>query len=343
MTIDTERPDEPSVPVPHFEARLWQELARVHEQQRLTQPATGAKRWHRSWSLRVGIGLVAAAAALVGVLVVWEPGGDPADRDTRAAPSGPAAGTEGAGDPSTTEPPPVSIETRIIDATEAAIAASVVKVTQVDSRGSTGDSITWNDEQSGRYRSLQLNVAGENSFDSGPAVPTDVDTPPPDFPDRPDIMPTDPDVPQILTRTVDYCFRQYTEADNFALPGYSVVGDIREQIESGHLVADGTQVYEGRELLEYKELTQVRSDADVLLGLPDQPPITVETGWVLIDPETYRPVYRVDSGVEYTMAIEFLPRTPENLAQLEPPVPAGFEKVDHLRGDGERADAGCSP
>ena len=113
-------------------------------------------------------------------------------------------------------------------------------------------------------------------------------------------MPMDPDVPQILTRTVDYCFRQYTEADNFAVPGSSAASDIREQIESGSLVADGTQVYEGRELLKYQEV------------MPEEPELT-DLGWLLIDPETYRPVFRVGypgSSAEYTMVIEFLPAPP---------------------------------
>jgi hypothetical protein len=332
MTTDTERPDEGAVAAPHFEARLWQELERLHEQQRLARPAgTPAPDGRRSWSLRVGIGLVAAAAAIAGILVVRDRGSDAGGTDTRDAPAAPSEPTGGAEDPAPSAPPPVSIETRIINATEEAVAASVVKVTQVDAAGQSGNNIMWTDEQSGRFRSLQLNLAGEHSFDSGPAVPTEVDTPPPDFPDRPNVMPMDPDVPQILTRTVDYCFRQYTEADNFAVPGSSAASDIREQIESGELVADGTQVYEGRELLKYQE---------VML----EDPTLTDLGWLLIDPETYRPVYRVGypgSHVEYTMVIEFLPRTPENLAQLEPPIPAGFEKVDQLRGDGERADAGC--
>jgi len=338
MTTDTERPDE--VAAPHFEARLWQELERVHGQQRRTGsgpdpgpgPGPRGPDWRRSWSLRVGIGLVAAAATLVGVLVVRDPGGGAPDPDAPAAAGDDPTGATDPTDPGTTETLPVSIETRIINATEAAVTDSIVKVTQVDAAGISGDTIMWTDEQSGRFRSLQLNLAGENSFDSGPAVPTEVDTPPPDFPDRPNVSPLDPDVPQILTRTVDYCFQQYTEADNFAVPGSSAASDIREQIESGELVADGTQVHEGRELLKYQE---------VML----EDPTLTDLGWLLIDPETYRPVYRVGypgSSAEYTMVIEFLPRTPENLAQLQPPVPAGFEKVDQLRGDGERADAGCS-
>jgi hypothetical protein len=336
MTTDTQRPErpgEPSLAAPHFEARLWQELERLHEQRQHPVAPVGAVRRRRSRSLRLGIGLVAAAAAVAGVLVVRDPGSGSGsggrDPDSRAA------------SPGTRAEPPVSLETRIVNATGAAIDASVVKVTTVDGSGRSGDDVDWTDEQSGRMRMLQLNLAGEHSFDSGPATAPGLDTPSPDFPDRPDIQPTDPDVPQVLERTVDYCFGQYRDGTNFALPGYSFAGMIRDDIERGHLHADGTEMYEGRELLRFEYETITYDDSD-LLGV-SVPTYTPEPRWVLVDPETYRPVYQADPDIDRMSTIEYLPRTAENLALLQPPVPAGFEKVDELRGDGERADAGCGP
>jgi hypothetical protein len=275
---------------------------------------------------------VAAAAALVGVLVVRDVGGSGGDPSTASSASHNGSGGAGAPADQPTGTPPVSLETRVIDATEAAVASSVVKVTQVDASGNIGDSVMWTDEQSGMFRSLQKDVAGENSFDSGPAHPPTADAQAPDYPEGADIRLDDPNLPQTLTRTIDYCFGEYTEADEPAMPGGGWTTTIRQQIDAGELVADGTQMFEGRELLKFQEV------------IPDEPELT-DLAWVLVDPETYRPVHRVGypgSDTEYTMTIEFLPRTPENLAQLEAPVPAGFTEVEQLHGDGERLDHGCT-
>jgi hypothetical protein len=43
-------------------------------------------------------------------------------------------------------------------------------------------------------------------------------------------------------------------------------------------------------------------------------------------------------GAGYLQTIEYLPRTPENLALLSPPLPDGFTATDAVRGDGERVD-----
>lgn len=60
-----------------------------------------------------------------------------------------------------------------------------------------------------------------------------------------------------------------------------------------------------------------------------------------VDPDTYRPVMVVDPGM-YTQRLDYLPRTPQNLALLVPPVPEGFAPADALHGDRERREANCS-
>jgi hypothetical protein len=64
----------------------------------------------------------------------------------------------------------------------------------------------------------------------------------------------------------------------------------------------------------------------------------------LVDAETFRPVRIIGypgeapdySDAKYLATIEYLPRTPENMALLSTPVPDGLELVAELRGDGAR-------
>jgi hypothetical protein len=207
------------------------------------------------------------------------------------------------------------LATRIVSAMEEAAATSVVHVAQDNT--SYGDDETWTDETTGAFRSLQHDDAGGPLFDSGAAA----------VPGEPD-----PDVP---VRTVDYCFDEYTEGAA-ALPvgPGSATRWVQNYLERGWLVEDGTEVVDGRELIRLREVP------DEEYGTPGQEP-----GYVLVDPETYRPVLNVGypgSDDEYTQRFEYLPRSPENLARLVAPVPDGFARVDSLRGDGERSDAGCT-
>ncbi|HEV7760667.1 MAG TPA: hypothetical protein VGO78_16800, partial [Acidimicrobiales bacterium] len=66
----------------------------------------------------------------------------------------------------------------------------------------------------------------------------------------------------------------------------------------------------------------------------------------LVDAETFRPVRVIGypgeapdySDAMYVATTEYLPRTPENMALLSPPVPDGFDLAANLRSDGERLD-----
>jgi hypothetical protein len=184
-------------------------------------------------------------------------------------------------------------------------------------------------------------------------------------------MPNDPNLPSTAERTVDHCFREYMEAPVPQLPGRQEAEFVRDGLAEGSSVIDGTEVIDGRELIR---LVQV--PVELVPRDPDEegslrpawtdpatptatttPPVTdPETGNLdpdtfeyvehiyLVDAETHRPVHVIGypgeaadhSDAMYIATIEYLDRTPENMALLAAPVPDGFEQVASLRGDGER-------
>jgi hypothetical protein len=345
------------VPVPHFEDRLWHELAQAHANAAADAADTGGSgavrpgrtgRTPRGSRARrfvaLGVGSLAAAAALVaGVVVV----GSDADRSgtgtrgrsgsspTDPAPSEPAPpGEEAPGE----EAPALDLAAEIRQAVDEAAADSVVHVVQ-DMTTGPGDSETWTDETSGASRSLSLSETGAPTADRGWRTPPTPDQQPPGFPATsvpPELRP-DPDpgiredqgvvtVPMVMQRYVDYCFRVYVDLEAGASPPRNEGERMAAWLAEGKLVEDGTEVVDGRELIR---LVQPPGGADSVY---------------LVDPETYRPV-RLTSypggEAEYTMTFEYLPRTPENLAVLSPPVPEGFTRADVLPDDGDRHDAGC--
>ena len=168
MTSDTERPDEGAVAAPHFEARLWQELSdctrsSAWRARRAPRLPTGAGRgrcgWGSGWWRRPRRSRASSSSGIAGAM----PG---------ARTPGIAGGTVGTHrrrrGPAPSEPPPVSIETRIINATEEAVAASIVKVTQVDAAGISGDNIMWTDEQSGRSARCSSTSRARTASTAGP-------------------------------------------------------------------------------------------------------------------------------------------------------------------------------
>jgi hypothetical protein len=100
---------------------------------------------------------------------------------------------------------------------------------------------------------------------------------------------------------------------------------IRQSVDADMLVADGTQVVDGRELLRLRYAPTGGERPDTT---------------ILVDPDTYRPVLQIDgpqditdvNGVAHHFSrrvtrFEYLPRTAENLALLSPPIPDGFTEV----------------
>lgn len=313
MTTDTDPTGE--VEAPHLQERLWQELARLHADQHPddapavvgdgtgtgsgtgagtvtgigtgTGSGTGAgvgtgagagagagagselarRRGRRS--LRLGV--VAAAAAVVVVVGVG----------TQLVGTDRPGGDE------------LLVE-RVAAATDDAIAASVVHSVEVQQPldGSPARRTdTWHDEETGIARFLLYDDQGAPMLDVGPLA-----------------APTLADPTWSGQRVVIRCGQDYVDhadtngATTEITPG---VTDIRDLLAGGTVVEDGTEVFEGRELI------RLRSDDDVLLA----------------DPDTYRVVAQrgtLETGESYTATLEYLPRSDASLGSLVPEVPAGF-------------------
>lgn len=126
--------------------------------------------------------------------------------------------------------------------------------------------------------------------------------------------------------SIDHCFSEYsvttTTAPESTNTGITYVG---KYVADGWLVEAGTEVVDGRQMIRLED--------------PDAP-----ADHTLVDAATYLPYKAFNyqgTDTAYVQTYEYLPRTPENLALLEPAPPAGFTQVEQLRGDGARFDAGC--
>lgn len=208
------------------------------------------------------------------------------------------------------------VEAKIIAATEDAMADLVVH-TVTDWAWTTGpvDQEGWGDQTSLSIRFLNYAEDGELSSDWGQTeVPAE--EPPGELPPGTRLM-----------RTVDYCFEEYSvEEREFFSP--AVVASIAEDLARGWMREDGTEVVDGRELIR--------------VVVADSGPYSPADATWLVDPETYLPVQLVgdasdgtDAGPDidqgYVTTFEYLPRTPDNLAQLRAAdPPAGFVQVDEL-------------
>lgn len=338
-------------------------------------PTAGAVRQRRRARrlLLAGVGSIAAAAVALAAIVTTGSDGSPDGPDTETAEPGDDT------PPPTEAPEMSLAAQITAASEEASATSLIHKVTDnqytADDGSAIGDEEQWTDEQSGAMRSLGYDSEGQPSFDTGRAVAPGVDDPgPPPLP--PDATPFDPSLPQERLRQVDHCFGEYREYDQTAIPGQIEADQIGESLAAGDLVEDGTVVRDGRELIRLVEVpVDLRAQATGLppAGTPTTEPSgssdasgssdssTTTTAATppdpdtfeyvehifLVDAETFRPVHVIGypgeaadySDAMYIATIEYLPRTPENLALLAAPVPAGYQLVPDLRGDGERYEA----
>jgi hypothetical protein len=324
-----------------------------------------------------GVAAVAAAVFAMVMIVVTDPDRSP-DREALNAevPDTDASdGTPTTGAPKMSLAAHITAATE--EATESSIIHTITD-NQYDADDGTaiGDNEMWTDEQSGAMRNLDYDSEGRPSFDSGLAAAPGVDDPgPPPIP--PGAAPTDPSLPQQRVRQVDHCFGEYVEYDQVAIPGHNEAERIGQWLDEGKLVEDGTEIVDGRELIRLVQVpvellpstgggrdelswttTTIGPATDPSTTTTDPSTTTTDAGALdpdtfeyvehiyLVDAETFQPVRIIGypggapdySDATYVATIEYLPRTPENMALLSSSVPDGFELVANLRGDGARYD-----
>jgi hypothetical protein len=189
--------------------------------------------------------------------------------------------------------PADALQARIIAATETALADSIVySVTDFDDRG--GRDEQWFDETTGMSRLLSYARTGELAREFT-------------------LAPAQGDWGSTYT-TVDHCSKEYTveEKPVFIAGGQNLAAWIIGSLRNGSMQVDGTEVVDGRELIRMHEVSHKT---------------------LLVDPDTYRPVRAIGEGTDdnVTTTIDYLPRTPENLALLRTVIPDDFVQVDQLR------------
>jgi hypothetical protein len=314
--------DLPDTALPRFEDRLWDELGELHRQRQHQRPVavTPHRPHRRRRPLAIGAAAAIAVAATLVIGLTVLPGGKP-------------------------RPAGATVEERIVNATDAALSDSVVHVLDDFIPSSEGrDRETWYDHTTNTFRMRDLDDDGTPVFDRGPAVAPQPGDEAPDMDgfDPNDVTSADcepaPEVgegarmchgwdapegyPTRVERTVQACDETYTEVETPFMPATLGDMEIRDRIAAGHLVADGTEVIDGRELIRLRDVATA--------NLPDD--FAVEQT-VYVDPDTYLPV-ELHSDVggpdENILHFDYMPRTEANLALLSPPTPEGYTEVDRL-------------
>lgn len=246
----------------------------------------------------------------------------------------------------------------MVAAIDEALASSVIHTVQ-ENRFTSGTHERWYDEQTGAVRDLARGGNGQPVLDVGRTTAPDEDDRAPDIADldAEGVAPADPRWPRASMRHVDHCFATYADVEEPVLPGGGgPAARTRDGLADGSMVIDGTELVEGRELIRVvagpqpPTATGSSPPGEGTSTVPVVPPPTPDGGpttvapddtVTYVDPDTYRPVMVVDPGM-YTQRLDYLPRTPQNLARLVPPVPEGFAPAGALHGDRERHEANCS-
>lgn len=281
-----------SLKLPEFEDRLWGELEQLHAA--TNEPIHLDRSPRRTRVLAVAAAVVAATAFVGGAVVALSSDSNDGTADVATSPD---EGDTGAADAEASgeevEGPPDAI-------------VHVEQVMSVDGYVSHD----YYDETTGAYRFLQLDVAGNPELDTATF----------------EIVENEDGTVTETGRSVDHSAGTFTEntstvpvTDTWPRVSWRHDDQVRGWIADGSSVEDGLEEVDGQELLRVVDVDPLEGQANPELGVT----------WV--DPETYRPVKRLGypgSDAEYTMTYEYLERTEENLALLEPEVPEGFTETE---------------
>lgn len=296
MTADTDD----RLRLPHFTARLWDELSELHDQRNdgheLDRPSAAAvagdlvtvDRRHRlrgRRSLYAGAGAIAAAVALIAAIGVDEPAPEP------------------------------RLGTLIVDATMRASDEQILHaVTDVvrPEPGFEPDSLTnldheeWSNWAAPGHdiRVVARDQTGKLVAEAGGTLE-----------------------PGPTTRSIDHVRRTYTDGcwhiGGFYGSGEEFAEMVRDELDEGHYFEDGTEVIDGEELIVVRIRSEV-NDRGEWVGS--------SRSALYVDPNTYLPrldrFYDENGNLERQVTFGYLPRTAENIAKtLPPPAPAGYAEV----------------
>lgn len=286
--------------MPDFEDRLWDELRELHEHRYgERRPEPGRDQRSRRIGYRGAVALLAAVACLVAVVLVTQGSDDQAETGRQPEPSTTTATLVPSFPQDPMWPPP-----------DAAVDAIEVQELRWNDGNTWVTSARWYDEETGAYRGVGLDAAGDVAFELAWIVGADPGTG--------------------VTRTVDHLRRTYRddEGDTGLWPSALTTEGFQEQLEAGDFEAAGTEVVDGVELDRYVSPVPSVCDTDPELAEVCDP-FRGEVVWV--DPATGR-VIRYQQGDGYRVTYAYLPRTDENLALLELAIPEGYHQDEVSSG-----------